>query len=769
MTARRLVRISRAPSLPPFLGLRAFSLEALLRRLRAEAAGLEWVVSDLTLGAWQSHQVAADFRAQVGRPAAGEGGAVPEPPNRPAYGETASQWIDVEAAGDTAILTALARARDLLTRLREGPPRVFVVLLPRPGFAWEAENVHFVQFLAHGLAGQPSRLLLVETALEPTPLPAGWQADWSEEPASGAPACGALLRLVPGLVAPETATAVRPFDKGAVVPSWPLPDGSLLIAPECRPPGGRASPLEYDRLALAAAGIDWLRAYAQYHGNNFHVQSMFLFEEGRTCMAAGGYGIALRLIERAIPCAATPVLKAFLQMHAQGWRIGLQMYREVADGPEPSPSLPASLQGALALLKGWGLAMANEAARAAPLLTRARDQLRAHYGDGVEMLYASNIYALSRFRLGDVEGALAIEEQIERETDERAASTGARDWALEYVNRINLARVQRKRGDFEASERYYRRAFATTLGARSESDFIYTNVCEAVLHDKRQRPREAFLGWLRAALHWLACAVPEALVWRSVVAILGRPPAAGENKCEAVSDSLAQALAAAAKTAGLAAGAADGATHEPAFVRSDDLGDEEALGSARAVGAAGWGVLVLPQAVRPTYVGDGHRRLCRLVFALLQQLAPAGALPAAEALAVDDQLGRDVPTTFAEALVTCLRLRVPELAFGEVRLRLDPALRNDLEHSLVIRLGSAVDRVATEDGRTVVTFKRYLSPRECTAEEAGLLAAIGTTPADSLLPLARALERDRVLELHLPLETCARWTATGQEKIRQAT
>src|SRR5262249_28467803 len=133
-----------------------------------------------------------------------------------------------------------------------------------------------------------------------------------------------------------------------------LPGGRLLVAPECRQPPAAVSRLTYDRLAVAAEGVAWLKAYAQYFGNNIHVDPAFLAAEAARRIADGGHGIALRLIGRAASAAPGLAERGVLQLQAQGWRIATQRYREAGEAPDPSAALPEAISGPMRLLKGWG-------------------------------------------------------------------------------------------------------------------------------------------------------------------------------------------------------------------------------------------------------------------------------------------------------------------------------------------------------------------------------------------------------------------------------
>jgi tetratricopeptide (TPR) repeat protein len=528
----------------------------------------------------------------------------------------------------------------------------------------------------------------------------------------------------------------------------PLPGGRSLLEPRCRREPARVSRLLYDRLAAAIPDVGWLFAYAQHLGNNIHVNPWVLCREATLRLGEGGDGIALRLQERALACATPPAARGLLECMAGGWRIALHRYGELAEAPDPSPALPAVLRGALAQTKGWGLVMLGQAPRAEPYMREARELLRPHFEGRREYLYLQNIAALNRVNLGDVEGAFAAEQEIEA----RAARLQARDARLEYVNAINLARLQRRRGDLEAALRHYDRAFATTWGLRSENDLIYTNVCRARLETARGRHREAFLAWLRAALHWAAADLPEALGWRVASALLGRKPGLGEDVTEPVSSALVELLLGEARHE-----ATEADDRGWVFRRAASLPRSTAFLSL--LGEPGWSVVRTTASGSPAFDAPEARRLrgvlgrCVLALDGSAPDSPSGGL-----VVIDDRLGRELATTFSEAVESALRLGVPRIRYRGVEVLLPAALREALEEELWASLSPAVDRVVRREDAVVATFRRYRPPRLLAEQEAILLgllddgASVGELrkrcgPAPDLLSTLRALESERVVEL----------------------
>jgi hypothetical protein len=318
MTDSRAATISRDARPLVLDAVYAPSAASLCRFLASEGLGDRIVVADLSLGAWRSHMVAADIRAQLGLtpPASARLPDVSKPATTlPAYADMISAGIDTESRGDQWVLAALDLASDVVLAVRDGAPGTFMVVPPRFGSPWERENELFVQFLAQGLRGGIGRVVLACADRDGPALPEGWSLNWLRTPDPGSipeQVNSGLLGLLPGVVDGELTTALglRP---SASSPLWPLSGGRLWIPSEYRRAPSSASRLEFDRLAVAAQTVDWLHAYAQFHGNNFFVQPHFLFQQACRLSAEGGHGIALRLIERAIACARSPQQSAMYQ------------------------------------------------------------------------------------------------------------------------------------------------------------------------------------------------------------------------------------------------------------------------------------------------------------------------------------------------------------------------------------------------------------------------------------------------------------------------
>jgi tetratricopeptide (TPR) repeat protein len=641
--------------------------------------------------------------------------------------------VHADAAGDPQAAVAAAAAAAVARAVRRRGPHAAVVVAPRFGLPWADEDLVFLELI---LAESADLDVVVASAPDAIGLP---------EPACGsvalripADAPASVVALVPGIVEPSVRSTLAGLLAGSDAGLLPLARQFTLVPPECRRPPADVPRHEYDWLAVLAGGVPWLAAYAQCFASDELVDPRLLHAESARRWSEGSASAAIRLAGRAAECARSAAERELLQCWSAGLRIALRRFGELAEWPDPPATAGSATRGFLHQAKGWGLVMSGRAAEADAHL----EQARALYGAGAgsrEHLYLLNISALARLRLGDAAGALALEEAIAGD----AAALDPPDPALEYLNAINLARLRRRLGDLEGARRDYSRAFDVTLGTRSDSELVYTNVTLGRLAAGSGDPDEALLCALRAALHWLAGAVPEAIGSRTLAAVVGRPwpPRARPEVAE-----VAAALTAQLNDAALACGLAAVATSDPApaFVRSD-AADREGL-ELRAAGADGVGFLTAMPALPGRRICPEQARLGALVRDLLDTLCPGSDVATAGTIVVDARFGREVPVTAAELLGVCIRLGVGQMVVSGLAVTLDEATRSALERSASVRLGPAVSSI---ERNGTVRFKRILPPRPLDGDEAQVIGSLDRLDIGRTLRVVRALEAGRVVTVDL--------------------
>lgn len=747
---------ARHPGRLHFTGIRAGGL----RSLASASGGL--LAADISLGAWRSHQIASELCAQLGLPDGAAGPAEARADRAGVPRSKIGRLIDTETRGDRITLDALRLAALVHEAMRDREPMTLCILLGRHGIPWERGDALFVRFLAQAWSSPAHRLVLVSCGVEDPVLPLDWSVTWSSEAPDSAPATpregSPASSLVPGIITPRIAEALGSVD-GGLGALIKLPGDCLLVPPELRGDPRAIAEERYDQLAVTARSIPWLAAHASYRGSDHAVNPSLLWEHACRELEVGGTGIALRLLERATPLARSLAERSVFQLLIQGAQVASGRFEDAANALDPEARAPAELRGWLWHTKGWALTMRSRPVEAEVCLEQARELVQKT-GDLEEYLYVMNISALNRLRSGDWEGALAFEEQIRSAL--AGVSTGG--WQLRYINSMNLARLHRRRDDYDAAERDYRGAFATSAGVPSDSDALYLQVCLARLDEARGLHAGALRAWIRAALRWASSAEPEATARRVTAAILGSAVEKGNgDPCDAVSEALTSHLAAAA--AGIEASEDLAASSGDAVVIARAGGISPEILASRgwhALRGPGFWVLGTTREVEPIISSTASLRLRSALTALLVPATPGRV--ALRTIVVDDQLGRDLPGSEAEMITACLRLGLPAVELDGRVIELDDGLRERLEGRLRVRLGDAVERLDLEPSGAVVSFKRYRDPRRLTGLAAGILglvaggaaslqdvrAALGAGAVASVVPTLRGLEQDRVVTMSLP-------------------
>lgn len=694
------------------------------------------VIADISLGAWRGNHVAMECCEQMGIAAPpmmsspmsfrmGEQGAL-------VYADSVGKLVDAETRGDVPVLFALNVAQRIAIEVRRSAKEwLFVVIAPQFGLPWENENELLIRFLAQALQQEGSQLLVVSfddsTVISASAFVLEWAA-WGagqDQTSGGKASCAVLF---PGLISEEN---LRRLGVQGDARLLPLSNGRQLTLPWARPNPAQYSRLAFDGLASQFAGVGWVESFAQCYGNTMFANCGLLCEQAQDRFGEGGYGVAFRLLERAVACAGSAAQKTLALAAKQGMRIAIHRFAEAASAPDAPAGAPPELAKFLRQSKGWGLVMSGRAAESVSHFQAALEP-GSGTGSGRERLYLRNISALSAARLGDIEAALETELDIEREL----AALPEPDWHLIYINSLNLARLYRRRREFEQARTCYQRAFATMDGAWSESDGLYVNLTFAQLETEAGAPDIAREHWLRAGLHWVSCEAPEALAWRVASAALGRSVKPGQMVEEEVSAYLEARLCQAFGIRGQG---------DPAvFVKSVT---EQAVRAA--AGAVGWSVLLSDERHQAPSSGQANAQLRRMLKTILMELA-GGELGAAQTLVVPDRHGREMPSTRQELTALCMEFGVGCMTYEGEACAVEGALRVG-RGPLVASITPFGEPFALE-----VRFKRYLAPERLDGSAARLVAmASDGLDFDELVQrgysngLIRSLEQRRIVQVNL--------------------
>lgn len=721
----------------------ALDSEQLLDLMDRAGADRRIVFADVSLGCSQGFQVAQELCVQLG--------IVVRAPMMPlpnaASGAGLAGWIDGEGQGDFAASGAFDLAARLVDALAAADPVCLLVLAPRPGHGWGEDNAQFLKFLALGLRGTPHVLSLVATRnAAPPPLPEPLLLNYAPAGMAEPPprtAAGPLAAL-PGLLA---AGLVQRLDAATLQEQlMPLDGGLFLVAPEDRVETASLGADAWTLLATAATGPPpgaswyWCRPFALAHLPVDRAASAEISAAAWRLAGLGGFGPAQFLLERAA-ARAEPLLASEITQARATMAIAAQRFDIAAALPDPDPALPQLMQRNIRYCKAWGCVMHGDAAEALHQFDTAGPPAPGPESAGdAQALYLLNIYALVRFRNGDREGALRLEQAVEA----GSAGLGRDLWHLRYINAVNLSRLYRNAGSLETAEAYFRRGLATLDGVRGETDQVFGNAAlsrHAAARGDKAAARQAIL---RACLHWLAMAVPEALGWRAARSLV--PPAmAGEilpgraltlSQTQAVSRGLLKELLAAQERS-LPAGAGTDVWFGPAS-RFVPYTPESAIGIAAA---PGWAVVrYAPTAAPQDGCGDPDTQalraaVCAVMAAELGQDAIHGA-----AVLIDPRAGQDVAETPDQVLESAWRWRATWLRLGARDVALDEDLLDAALMRAEVGRSHNIAGFRADPGGATVTFYRQRQPARIGIKMAGAMGLIeGMRPAKEYLQSLRAI------------------------------
>lgn len=706
--------------------------EVLARDARVGDLGRQCVFSDLSLGPWRGHWVARELSRQLGlaEPTAIQPCLYGDKVPLDAYADTIGSLIDEEGGGDRNFSTAHEWACRIVCGIdRWAISHVFIVV-PQEGSIWGTENLYLIRLLADAARRSSFQLWCLSRGDRmPTPV-AG--IEWIslnaptviEQDAPGCP--------LPGLL-PAT-----PADGkvGSSSSCLRLRDGSLLVSPNARSHDAGA---EQMRSLCSLALPEYLRASPALHDPSRDVD--LLQRQVGERFAEGGYDIALAILNRVDMCALDVVRRAAVQVQRQNIAIALMRFDLAAEGDPPDEKLPDATKASLYQSKGWGLTMLGRASEAHDYLV-----LATRHSDAQRLprltLYLQNILALAELKSGRTEQALALEKQIEACLD----SLPVEDWHLSYINRLNLARVHKKIGHLEQAAMYYRRAFLVTLNARTESDLLYVNLCEARLAARRGNRQAAFDNWMRAAIHWLSNPLPEALAPRVAQEMLGGPLIGVSADVEQVSAALNDALLDAAGKSGFA--------FEPA-ARAVAFSRLECAGAADACLAhQGWAIAVSRgERASPVFVGVQYDTLARTVIGILAAYFPRFDFAQAQAFMSDARCGVELPGTIRQAFWSCWCYGIPELIYAGQHYPISPC-EDEALGKLVVRISLAVKAIHPCEGGLMFHFKRYLTPIELADRESAIVKYL-----DEPKTMAELAEQHRA-----SIRDCAAWIRSLEDK-----
>jgi hypothetical protein len=695
---------------------------------------------DLILGAWRPREAAFQLAAELGIELRSLHADDPER----ALMTIGSRAIDVAAEGDPTIMTAHDDAARVGSALPVGG--TVAVFAPFQGLSLRVENEWFFLFLRRrgisiAVIGEDPVTTIGKSLFERR---RGITAPVrTMRPETLQPEQRRLLRVFPGLLPRALAERLRINPESAgLIPYGPA---HFLIPASYRDREPRAASREFDAMAAIERLDDGLYALCQSFCTSYFADPAALADLSRRMFQGGSADLGLSLAERARAVARKPEDTALADLRRQEVRLFERRFGEILEAPEASPQAPPALRGRLGRLKIMGAVMGRELRRVEEETMPLAARLKAGERLDADDLYLLALLAEARLANGDTAGAFLVANALEA----WLARSLAPDQRIAYASAVCLHRVDRLRGDPDASRAALERAFATSLGARGLHEIIELNVLRALSEADAGSP-DARFAWLRAALAWLALDPSEGLSRTAMLAVLGKEVVRAQLDID-VSETLGNALDAAWPSLPF--------LHRAKFPSIRGVAPRE--DGAMMLAGPGVGILWSEESGNAPVHARPRLRLIRLAFAALAEICPRFAEIESGTVIVDTNEGIDLPRTREEALTIALRRGAAELVFGHDDLTFDDTIRARFAADLRVALSPIVAKVEEAGGVLTAKFRRHLFDRPFTDSEARIIAPLrdgvhfplsamaellGQTPGEAE-PALRRLEADRVLRL----------------------
>jgi len=642
------------------------------------------IILDGSLGSGRPWQMARDLASQLGVEFPAD--LVSSPVTRSAEGDfgNVAEWaIDSEACGEYVLNQAHALARHFTQILRR---ELVCVLYPIDGARWCGSDWAFLYFLAE---------CKVVLWLDPTVHLARAAAD------SGL--VDETLTCIPGVLSADILAQFDAANTGLI----PLRNKLWMVPPNFRCPPSLAEKDRYDLLVQRAINIKWLYAYAQLFCSAKHIQPADLDPIVDDYYRGRHFDLALSLQERLMRAEnIDPYRRGVALLKLQMMRISSMNFDKAATQNIPA-NFPKQFMGLVILAKGWGHAMTNNPRQADVILTEARSLLAPLRGLP-EFLYALNISALVKFRIGHIRDA----ETMEIEIEEQLCLQKPRRFALEYVNQMNLHRVYRHTGQLKKARYYLDRATATTAGTRSRNDAIYTALNYWRLSELEGRMQDSRTFALECVALFLALETPESISSRTAAGLLNQPwPLRAPFGVDQIYTRLKTQIA--SHVSSLKEDTAADKV-QLSFAFSSEVEPDlfrQSGQPAAAVMMEGLGVIFIPNfendRLKRPKADDGKKELHDLFSDILLSCLSAEVVNRMDRtklhkVVVDDRFGRGMPKTLDELAGVALRLNIRWMHHDGRLIGLDENLSEHLQVSAAPGMERIEDRQAH--------FKRMLAP-----------------------------------------------------------
>lgn len=695
-------------------------------------------ISDLKYFALCPYKLAYDLFAQMGLIVEWQSLISNGYPARENYTNDIDLWVDLESIGDVATIKARQLATALKYELLYKHGQMCTLLIIIGNDSLGKENELTLEYISRLL---PTLKIHILSTTNTPQIPTNWQPYHLLNTSAAMSSCGII-----------SASELPHFDS----------DLKIKII------------LNHDYMFFLSANLVLEQKY------HYQLYKKYIFKTEKICESYfDGYQLdydravasiiqyawklaelgadegAVDLLNEACGCSQHPEIKALYIIQLQYLYIASQRYVEAARGCLSYELLDGEWQQQYCLTKAWGATLIKNLGLAAEYFIKAGMPLNQLPSD-INSLYRSNIYALWLHLSNQSSHAIKIENSIKATLEEQQSI----HYQMRYINAINLARLHRSNSNFTASHLYYDLAFETIKGLYTETDYIYSNICYAILNESNNDYWTAFHCWLRAALHWVVTAYQEALGWRAVRVILKNnfsphakldPGLISQAFYSKLSDLILKLNIQLKKTC----------THPIQFM------DQKTITSQHqpviALGGIGWSIFAYKQARSHSKSSQHYSHdvpLAALLGQIVFFLSGCQRDPLTmDILTVVRMHGYEMPTNIHEVISHSVRSQISHINFANKTHKLSTQYITQLKQNLKARISDAVVSITPINNTYNVIYKRYIPARILSSAETFIVKQIlssNSTPVylselqkNMCCETVLKLENDHVIRIEL--------------------
>jgi tetratricopeptide (TPR) repeat protein len=496
--------------------LRASSIAA-ARALLSCRSGQTFLLTDLSVGSSQPHQILADFKSQGFDfyPKEAFDAARSSASKAMVFGllhtQSMRRVIDDMCRGNPILRALEASAKLILSSISRGLISEVLFVPPLEGIRLDTENEWLLWFVFSRatpaerqclsfVVGASGRWRFPDFLCPETSEPGAGHADLDDLPSYTQTSENMDLLARPGLF------ASAPIVSNLLIP---VIDSTLYwVAPCLREMSAGITFANPFAKQISDAGTAFLGIHPDATPDKRELFDIAIRKNARDWASCGGFDCAHRLLSWAVSLSNEQRLKSRFTLMILGVLVASERFEALeAYESEVRLALP-QVRGEMLFLLGWGKLISGDVISALSRFNEAELLLKPS-NTRLGLPYLRVMLAQAYAQIGLHQKAYGLQKAIEFGND--FADGRPKDSTLHYLNQTSLAKLSLAFSDSQSAIHHFKSAFLESRNYLSVEEAMYREGCIARALSSSQSSGEGKMHWLNAALHFVANPVPESI------------------------------------------------------------------------------------------------------------------------------------------------------------------------------------------------------------------------------------------------------------------